>query len=374
MMDRMKPFRAIRFGHHYARFVPGQKKITIEEVYNKMQTWRQEIPAELEWTDDPSHTRLLATCLSILHDQHLMLAGLGRDGEHNAFNGWEVATSGHDLGQAALRISNASSGIVTRSQALCAPHETYQGIFLAGIVSYVEMRSGHATLAQLGQLVVSNCQMVLHHVREAWDPSPWVLALFEKLTCSIGTDSQHGIDVRNSITDPSRGQAPFDFGSFSGIDEPFVRSSQGSKPAALSSLEFRESTVFALQKLLLHRIWPGQGLPEAKEEIEVVHSLAPLFGVRGRYGQHDTGDGILFGDEKVYLLPVGETGNLVATSCGLGIDLLVLFENPRQVDVLFAVEGCQPLGQHVIVDVQEETDNLDEASVDVDRDGTVGLW
>ncbi|KAI7171196.1 hypothetical protein KC316_g10005 [Hortaea werneckii] len=205
----------------YARFVPGQKKITIEEVYRKMQTWRQEVPAELEWTNDPSHTRLLATCLSILHDHHLMLAGLGRDGGRNAFSGLELATSGHDLGQAALRISNAASGIVTRSQALCAPHETYQGIFLAGVVSYVEMRSGHATLAQLGQLVVSNCQMVLHHVREAWDPSPWVLALFEKLTCSIGTDSQQTIDMQNSITDSSHGQAPFDFESFSGIDEPF---------------------------------------------------------------------------------------------------------------------------------------------------------
>ena len=82
----------------------------------------------------------------------------------------------------------------------------------------------------------------------------------------------------------------------------------------------------------------------------------------------------MLGDEKVYLLPVGETGNLVTTSCGLGVDLLVLFENPGQVDVLFAVKGCEPLGQHIIVDVQEETDNLDEASVDVDRDGTVGLW
>lgn len=82
----------------------------------------------------------------------------------------------------------------------------------------------------------------------------------------------------------------------------------------------------------------------------------------------------MLGDQKVYLLPARETANLVATSCGLGVDLLVLVDNPGQVDVLFAVEGRKPFGQHVVVDVEEETDDLDKASVDVDRDGTVGLW
>lgn len=50
--------------------------------------------------------------------------------------------------------------------------------------------------------------------------------------------------------------------------------------------------MFALQKLLLHRVRPGQRLPETKEEVEVVYSLAPLLEGRGWYGQHDTGDGI----------------------------------------------------------------------------------
>lgn len=82
----------------------------------------------------------------------------------------------------------------------------------------------------------------------------------------------------------------------------------------------------------------------------------------------------MLGDQKVYLLPARKTSNLVATSCGLGVDFLVLFDNPGQVDVLFAVAGREPFGQHVVVNVEEETDDLDKASVDVDRDGTVGLW
>ncbi|KAK4574445.1 hypothetical protein LTR86_001286 [Recurvomyces mirabilis] len=179
----------------YARFIPGPKKMSMFDVYNALQTWRSDVPSCLDWT---AHQNILCTCLSMLYDHHMMLACLGRSGSEVAasrLNGSDVGEGGpiaaawpFSTDLAAQRISTHASSIITKSQALRIPHETYQAVFLAGIVSYVSMRNPNIAAAQLGRVILDNCNMVLHTVREAWDASPWVTALFDGLMAGLSND------------------------------------------------------------------------------------------------------------------------------------------------------------------------------------------
>lgn len=64
-------------------------------------------------------------------------------------------------------------------------HEAFQGLFLAMVVFYTQMKSPQAIVVQLGKSALTNCQLVLHDAREAWDPSPWIMKLFDNLTTNL---------------------------------------------------------------------------------------------------------------------------------------------------------------------------------------------
>jgi hypothetical protein len=198
----------------YARFIPGQKKVSMEQVYYNLQVWRNELPSAIDWDIDSPGTNILATCLSMIYDHHMMLANLGttpadtgatstvdlsRNSDNNT--GFAEAWPTFSAELAAQRISTSASSIVTRSQAFAIPHETYQAVFMAGVVSYVSMRSTQTTLSQLGRVILDNCRMILHHVRDAWDAAPWTMALFDGLTSSLGKPIDHHAD--GGITMPA---------------------------------------------------------------------------------------------------------------------------------------------------------------------------
>lgn len=167
------------------RFIPGPKKFTTAYLQESLECWRKEVPPEIDWSRDPMGNNLMASCLSVLFDHHLILANLGCS-PSQTMTGF---ASNHGFDQhsdmAAQRISTIGSAIVVKSRALHVPHETFQGIFLAGVVSYTQMRSGNATLAQLGYSNLNNAKMVLHNVLEAWDPVPWITTLFERLSANL---------------------------------------------------------------------------------------------------------------------------------------------------------------------------------------------
>jgi len=206
----------------YARFIPGPKALSMAQVYGRLQEWKNSLPQEVDWDHDPNHGNLLATCLSMVYDHHLMLASIGIASS-------EIATSNGDGGinpdgsiatiqqpfaeLAAQRVSSQASAIVMKSQSLLVPHETYQAVFLAGVVSYTSMRSSQTMLAQVGRLVVDNCRMVLHNVRDAWDAAPWIITLFDGLTNSLNALPRQ----------ESSAQTPmFGFGSMVDIDESMM--------------------------------------------------------------------------------------------------------------------------------------------------------
>ena len=175
------------------RFIPGPKKYTTAFLQDSLENWRKEVPPEIDWNHDPLGNNLLASCLSILFDHHLILANLGCS-LSQASTGFASGGFDQHSDLAAQRISTLSSSIVVKSQALQIPHETFQGVFLAGVVSYTQMRCPNATVAQLGYSNLNNSKMVLHNVLEAWDPVPWITTLFDSLSTNLQKKQASGGD------------------------------------------------------------------------------------------------------------------------------------------------------------------------------------
>lgn len=221
------------------RFVPGPKKYTIVCLQESLERWRTEVPPEIDWSLDPLGNNLLASCLSILYDHHLILANLGRPPTQDA-NGFGPMSQQSDM--AAQRISTLGPCIVVKSQALQVPHETFQGVFLAGVVSYTQMRSGNATLAQLGYSNLNNSKMVLHNVLEAWDPVPWITTLFDRLSANSQKRQANGETAATAQETREPLSNPADFGDlFGGQDVDYgIYSPWQSNPMLNALFDFSE--------------------------------------------------------------------------------------------------------------------------------------
>ena len=185
----------------YTRFAPRSKSASIAGLHESLERWREEVGPALDWDNDPFNHNLLATCLSILYNHHIILASLGSSDQ--------LFLSGSGYSEAAgQRISIAASSIVMKSQSLMIPHETFQGIFLAGVVSYTQMLKPNSTIAQLGFSNLNNAQMALHSAIEAWDPVPWVTTLFDRLSSNLQKKQRNGTKARETLASTTESFGP----------------------------------------------------------------------------------------------------------------------------------------------------------------------
>lgn len=215
------------------RWLPGRMKDPLPLLRESLAQWRREVPASLDWELQQSAGNMLSLCLSILFDHHNILSHLGLSDDNSISNSTIGAQEVSQL--AAQRISTLASSIVVRSQPLLVPHEVFQGIFVAGVASYEQMRSPQPVISQLGRSIVANCQMVLHNVCDAWDPSPWVMNLFERLASrpqktQVSTEGEQS--ASNVETDSGIDLIDFTFGN--GLD--YAMGSPWSSNPMLSTL------------------------------------------------------------------------------------------------------------------------------------------
>ena len=195
----------------YTRFAPRSKGGSLTCLQETLQRWRDEVGSVLDWDKDPFHNNLLATCLSILYNHHIILASLGSSDQLLVSAGLGLPES------AGQRISMAASSIVVKSQSSMIPHETFQGIFLAGVVSYTQMLKPDSTVARLGYSNLNNAQMALHSVLEAWDPVPWVTSLFDRLSSSLQKKQRSAVEARDAVVHIADQSGLYD----SGVDSAF---------------------------------------------------------------------------------------------------------------------------------------------------------
>lgn len=164
-----------------SRWYPRRPPCTSESLQAKLTQWREELPPTLAWQEDmPDHSNPFSMTLSVQYNHHLILiylglippVGLQTSDDHDD----DVMTA------AAQHISTVACTVVTKSNILAIPHELFHGIFLAQVVFYTKLKSANRLMAQFGRSALTNCQMVLHESRECWDPSPWIMQLFDSLS------------------------------------------------------------------------------------------------------------------------------------------------------------------------------------------------
>ncbi|OQU93577.1 Fungal specific transcription factor domain-containing protein [Cladophialophora immunda] len=181
-----------------ARFRPGRLQSRAAVLYDKLLCWRHELPGELQWVDGDANLDVFVLCLCTSYNHHLILlhqdqppmGGLASTTQENSL----LKRSIPSPEIAARNITCLVYTIYAKSNPLCIPHETFQGVFLAEAVMFTQMKASDLMTAQHGRAALSACQMLWHAVLETWDASPWILRLFDHLVGRLGLPSDRQND------------------------------------------------------------------------------------------------------------------------------------------------------------------------------------
>ncbi|KAI5196695.1 hypothetical protein E4T39_07665 [Aureobasidium subglaciale] len=171
-----------------ARFSPSIPQPQIKNsLTDTLLEWRAQLPQHFTWTDTAAAgPSILLGSLRVLYNHHMILANLNAPPEGNVRPGFAAVYMNQSLAEetciiAAQQIASTACDVIVKSDILTAPHELLHGIFIAAVTFYMQTKSPSMMNAQSGRSGLSNCQMVLHESRGAWDPSPWILQLLDKM-------------------------------------------------------------------------------------------------------------------------------------------------------------------------------------------------
>lgn len=193
-----------------------------------LEEWRLSVPPPLDWDESSSARSTPVAALSILYDSALICVNMRKyppsdPASLEAQPTGDLSAASHE---AAERIINVGSQLMTTGALTTMPHEIFTGIFVAEVVSYTQVSNSNSNIAKLARAQVSRCQMLFHETRDFWDPSSWILQLFNILLakgrhCSQDNGLDKGLfsfDFLSSATlfnewDDLLG-IPVDYGSF----------------------------------------------------------------------------------------------------------------------------------------------------------------
>lgn len=177
---------------------PMAEKHTIRphDLHDMLHQWQAELPTAIAF--DPGmtkHSNIFATSLKILYHYHILSI-------HLKWPGLETSPP-HDPNLLAAGIPSASvsahvlssmgSTLVTKRIISQLPTEVFTGFFMAGIVFYRQLRQANPLVSELARASLNNCQLLLHEVREIFDPTRWVIRIFDFLLSNTadGDASNH---------------------------------------------------------------------------------------------------------------------------------------------------------------------------------------
>ncbi|KIW79772.1 hypothetical protein Z517_06386 [Fonsecaea pedrosoi CBS 271.37] len=202
------------------RFRPGRLQSRAAHLYEKLRRWRHELPTELQWVDGDANLDVFALCLCTSYNHHLILlhqdqppmGGVGLASTSTQENSLLLKRSIPAPEIAARNVTCLVYTIYAKSNPLCIPHETFQGVFLAEAVMFTQMKTSDPMTAQHGRAALSACQMLWHTVLETWDASPWILRLFDHLVGRLGlpSDRQNDAGWAPTMTAAATGESSAD--------------------------------------------------------------------------------------------------------------------------------------------------------------------
>ncbi|KAL3483866.1 fungal-specific transcription factor domain-containing protein [Aspergillus germanicus] len=166
-----------------SRFHPGNEPVESTVFHARLDQWKSELSPTLTWDDEvPDASNPFSLSLSVQYNHHLILNSLGPLRGSNTLYHLDEQAREEIVDSAAENISTVLTTLVTKSSLLTVPHELFHGMFLAQAAFYTRTKSPNKLVARLGRSALNNCQMVLRVVSEFWDPSPFIMQLFENLS------------------------------------------------------------------------------------------------------------------------------------------------------------------------------------------------
>jgi hypothetical protein len=190
------------------RFNIGLDSTTPETLRDLLVQWRGDVPPSINWPAYGVSPSIFAECLKILYHHQLILIYLPRGDSPNlsAAGLAEMDAPTSEIAESAAQtIASTSLSLMTRSMVHSLPQEVFPAFFVAGIVFFRLIRRSQPLIAQLGQAALDNCQIILHEVRDCWEPAFWGMRIFEFLLAGLNnnassdTATAEGQDIITSL-------------------------------------------------------------------------------------------------------------------------------------------------------------------------------
>lgn len=202
------------------RFHSNEIQTNLSDLQTDLRKWKLHTPPELSTASANPRSKIFATSLELLYHQHVIL--LHFDRAHDRLSSPSLsrscdAQSFDNAVTAAQAISSCATTLVTPHMTSKLPHEVFTGFFMSGIVYYRQIQASDPLVSQVARASLDNCRMLLHEIRDAWDPAHWSIRIFDFLLSRAQAPARPTLDDggcqhfdKNDPTtvDASRGEIP----------------------------------------------------------------------------------------------------------------------------------------------------------------------
>lgn len=166
------------------RFHSKEVQTNLSDLQRDLRMWKMQIPSELSSASANPQSKIFATSLELLYHQHVILLHFDRAHDRLSSPSLSRSCGTHPLENAVIAaqaISSCATSLVTTHTTNKLPHEVFTGFFMSGIVYYRQIHAPDLLMSQVARASLDNCRMLLHEIRDAWDPAHWSIRIFDFL-------------------------------------------------------------------------------------------------------------------------------------------------------------------------------------------------